>query len=120
MERAHAGSSRCGSVQEDGGDIDDDAVVAALLQEAARNLPSLSGALNPENPELRVRKGARPASCTMRPCVGPVPGCDGLILAAGHEGSGITMALSTAEVVAALLLQHEAPPEYAKDLGWRV
>ena len=115
-----AGSSRCGGGDEDGGDIDDAAVVAALLQEAARHLPSISGALDPENPALWVRKGARPASCTSRPCVGEVPGCEGLILAAGHEGSGITMALSTAEVAAALLLRHEAPPEYAKGLGWYV
>lgn len=36
--------------------------------------------------------------------VGPVPGADGLILAAGHEGSGLTLAPATAEIVAAFVL----------------
>ena len=36
--------------------------------------------------------------------VGPVPGADGLFVAAGHEGSGLTLAPGTAELVCAQLL----------------
>ena len=91
--------------------------MAAIFTEACLHLPSLAPHLSPDNPSLRVRTGTRPASATARPCIGTVPGCDGLVLAAGHEGSGLTMALSTAELVSGLLTGG-ALPAYADAFTW--
>ena len=79
-------------------------VVQAILDEARVFLPSLADSLCPNNPELRVRTGVRPAAARRRPIISRVPGCEGAVMAAGHEGSGLTMALSTAELVAELVL----------------
>lgn len=38
------------------------------------------------------------------PWVGPVPDADGLLVAAGHEGSGLTLAPATAALVCEYLL----------------
>jgi glycine/D-amino acid oxidase-like deaminating enzyme len=48
-----------------------------------------------------------------------VPGCENLVLAAGHAGSGLTLALATAEIVADLLAGAELDdlPSYAEPLG---
>jgi glycine/D-amino acid oxidase-like deaminating enzyme len=113
-----AGSSRCDSHNATGSDIDDAGMVAEILQVAASHLPALAPHLVPDNPTLLVRKAPRPSSCTSRPCIGPVVGCDGLFIASGHEGSGLTMALSTAEIVAALALGDKDLPNFANSFRW--
>ena len=49
------------------------------------------------------------------PLVGPVPGVEGLLLAAGHEGSGLTLGPATGELLAAyaLGLEHAVSAEVA-------
>lgn len=88
-----------GSSRQDGvGDAAvDDAAVAAIMARASRFVPSLAG----RTPSA-VRVGLRPA-CTLDalPVVGAVPGADKLWVAAGHEGSGLTLAPVTAAIVAA-------------------
>ncbi|KAI3948384.1 hypothetical protein MKW92_044257 [Papaver armeniacum] len=39
-----------------------------------------------------------------KPMIGPVPGLPNLVLAAGHEGEGLSLALGTAEMVADMVL----------------
>ena len=46
-----------------------------------------------------VRVGLRPYALGGLPFIGPVDGVQGLFLAAGHEGAGLTMAPATAELV---------------------
>lgn len=41
--------------------------------------------------------------------MGPVPGADGLLLAAGHEGSGLTLGPATAQLLCHHLLGEPAP-----------
>ena len=52
------------------------------------------------------------------PLVGPVPGAEGLLLAAGHEGSGLTLAHATAELLTEHLLgrAHALPPAVVDSL----
>lgn len=38
------------------------------------------------------------------PLVGPVPGAQGLFIAAGHEGSGLTLGPATAELLCHYIL----------------
>ena len=91
------GSSRQDDV--DDAAIDDDAV-AAITVRATRFVPALAG-----RAPLDASVGLRPA-CTLDgvPVVGPVPGVPRLHVAAGHEGSGLTLAPVTAAVVAAGVL----------------
>ena len=45
--------------------------------------------------------------------MGPVPGAEGLYVAAGHEGSGLTLGPATAELLAAQLLGR--PPALSEE-----
>jgi len=88
-------------------------VTAAILQHAAAFLPHLSEVAEAAQEELRggsgvwkggkVRVGPRPWAARGLPMVGEVPGHQGLWVAAGHEGSGLTLAPVTAELVEALV-----------------
>ena len=93
-------------------EVDVEAVAGAIVEEACAFLPGLAPHLRSVAGEARTRSGPRPASRRGQPYIGRVPGCEGLIMAAGHEGSGLTMALSTAELVAALLRDRPLP-DYA-------
>lgn len=68
-------------------------VVDAIRHRAARFLPSIQGATADA-----VEAGLRPWTADNRPLIGPVG--DGLAIAAGHNGDGITTALATAERLA--------------------
>lgn len=80
----------------------DAAVNPRLLQRMLRRaldfLPRL-GTLS----AIRVWTGFRPATADKLPLIGPWQPVDGLWIAAGHEGLGITTALATAELLGALL-----------------
>jgi len=104
-----AGPVLLGSSREDAG-FDgraDGAVVAAILGRAAEFLPTLRPLA--ESARARdggglllargaVRVGLRPVAAGGLPAVGPVPGLPGVVVAAGHEGSGLVMAPATAEL----------------------
>lgn len=49
---------------------------------------------------IRMWTGVRPATDDHLPLIGPVPGLPPLLLAAGHEGLGITTSLATARLIA--------------------
>lgn len=53
----------------------------------------------------RVWTGFRPATPDKLPLIGPMPGHEGLWIAAGHEGLGITTALGTAQILMETMLQ---------------
>jgi D-hydroxyproline dehydrogenase subunit beta len=75
-------------------------LLARMLQRAQHFLPNLGGLS-----AIRSWTGFRPATEDKLPLVGPWPATDGLWIAAGHEGLGITTALATAELLRDLLLQ---------------
>ena len=70
-----------------------------LIARAAEYLPGLS-----QMTALRAWTGFRPTTPDHRPLIGPWPQRDGVWLACGHEGLGITTALGTADLLAAQLL----------------
>uniref|UniRef100_A0A7S1STQ5 FAD-dependent oxidoreductase domain-containing protein 1 n=1 Tax=Tetraselmis chuii TaxID=63592 RepID=A0A7S1STQ5_9CHLO len=83
---------------------------AAILKRAAEFMPSLSASAaavstllaggSPEEwSDGLVRTGPRPWAATGLPFVGPIPGHPRLYIAAGHEGSGLTLAPVTAEII---------------------
>lgn len=74
-------------------------VVTAIIEEARQFIPSLTPPLHECLKVANVRVGPRPYSSTGMPLIGPVPDTPGLFLAAGHEGSGLTLCLATAEII---------------------
>jgi glycine/D-amino acid oxidase-like deaminating enzyme len=80
------------------------AIVGAMLSRALGYLPALRRLR-----ALRIWVGFRPASLDGRPFIGPYPGHDGVWLATGHEGLGITTALGTARLVIDQILGQPCP-----------
>ena len=74
-----------------------------MLDRALELLPGLA--------DLRVIRtwtGFRAATADKLPIIGPVPGEDGLFVATGHEGLGITTSLGTGAIIAAQVRGEEA------------
>lgn len=93
-------------------DVEDPAVeprmLARVVALAVENLPALARV-----PALRAWTGLRAATPDGQPLIGALPGLDGVYVAAGHEGLGITTALATAELIAAAATGRAAPIDAA-------
>jgi glycine/D-amino acid oxidase-like deaminating enzyme len=76
----------------------DPTMLQRMLQRALAFMPALA-----RLSAIRAWTGVRAATPDSLPLVGPHPGFAGLVLAAGHEGLGITTSLGTAELVSAHL-----------------
>jgi len=74
-------------------------VLGRMLQRAIAFMPGLTGL-----PAIRTWTGFRPATPDKLPLIGRWPQVDGLWVAAGHEGLGITTALGTGALLADLIL----------------
>ena len=70
--------------------------------------PLLTAAPFPPPPQVRV--GLRPYCLGGSPLIGPVSALPGAYLAAGHEGSGLCMGPSSAELLVTMLLQEDLQP----------
>lgn len=55
-------------------------------------------------PVTRRWTGLRPATPDRRPFIGPYPGRSDLLVAAGHEGLGVTSSLATGRIIADIVL----------------
>jgi glycine/D-amino acid oxidase-like deaminating enzyme len=75
------------------------AILGRMIARALDYMPGLAGLS-----ALRCWTGFRAATPDKLPLVGPVPGVEGLYLATGHEGLGITTSLGTARLLADLVL----------------
>ena len=53
---------------------------------------------------IDARVGLRPYCIANKPLMGPAPRSPGLYVAAGHEGSGLTLAPASAGIMAAYIL----------------
>ncbi len=73
-------------------------VLARMLRRAQELLPAIASLR-----VIRTWTGFRAATPDKLPFIGPVPGQDGLFVASGHEGLGITTSLGSAAIIAALV-----------------
>jgi glycine/D-amino acid oxidase-like deaminating enzyme len=73
----------------------DHEIVRRMIDRAAYFVPGLAG-MNP----LRMWTGFRPATPDGLPLIGAWPALDGIWIAGGHEGLGITSSLGTAQLIA--------------------
>lgn len=78
-------------------------IVARMLERAFHYMPGLA-----DLQALRTWVGFRPTTPDKLPRIGRWPGLEGVYVAAGHEGLGITTATSTARLLADLILRR--PP----------
>ena len=58
---------------------------------------------------IRAYAGLRPFTPDGLPILGPVQGVEGFIMAAGHEGDGVTLSPVTGDLVARYVLREELP-----------
>jgi glycine/D-amino acid oxidase-like deaminating enzyme len=79
-------------------------IMGRMLRRALEFMPSLGRV-----PVLRTWTGFRPATADGLPLVGPAPGDPRTVLAAGHEGLGITTSLGTAALVESIV-RGDRPP----------
>ena len=73
------------------------AVLGRMLERAVAFMPALA-----DLSVIRVWTGFRPTTTDKLPLIGWWPDIPGLMIAAGHEGLGITTATGTGEIIAAL------------------
>ncbi len=79
-------------------------LLRAMLQRATLFLPALA-----DCSVIRTWTGFRPATPDNLPMIGRWDPIDGVWIAAGHEGLGITTSLATAELITAGILQRHPP-----------
>jgi D-hydroxyproline dehydrogenase subunit beta len=77
----------------------DESILARMLQRALEYMPDLN-LLS----AIRVWTGFRPATPDKLPLIGPSPEDPSVLVAAGHEGLGITTSLATAKLICAQIL----------------
>ena len=82
----------------------DHGILSRMLLRAFEYMPALANLT-----AIRAWAGFRPATPDKLPLIGPMPGMEGVYLATGHEGLGITTSLATAELIAAHIF-HRTPP----------
>ena len=58
---------------------------------------------------IRAYAGLRPYTPDGLPILGPVEGLEGFIMAAGHEGDGVTLSPVTGEIIAKVISREESP-----------
>jgi glycine oxidase len=86
-----------------------------ILARAERLVPGLG-----DLPLARTWAGLRPGTPDLLPYLGPVPGWDGLYVAAGHGRKGLILAPITGELMARLILDHDLDPMLEPCLPQRV
>jgi D-hydroxyproline dehydrogenase subunit beta len=99
LETTHRGNVLIGSSR-DATDPDSEArlaVSAAMIRHAVAFVPALAGLR-----AIRTYAGFRPYLPDSLPAIGKTGRLDGLLLAVGHEGSGINMGPITGELIAEL------------------
>jgi glycine/D-amino acid oxidase-like deaminating enzyme len=79
-------------------------ILGRMLARAVEFMPAL-GNLS----VIRTWTGFRPATADKLPLIGWWPEIPGLLIAAGHEGLGITTSTATAEIIAALVTGEASP-----------
>ena len=81
-----------------------ESLLRTMVQRAIAFLPALA-----DCSVIRAWTGFRPATPDSLPLIGRWDPVEGLWIAAGHEGLGITTSLGTAEIIAAGILERDPP-----------
>lgn len=79
--------------------------VGTLLEAAPRLIPALA-----QSTFRHAWAGLRPDTPDHLPAIGPIPGVEGLTLAAGHYRNGVLLSAVTGQTVADWVVRRECPP----------
>jgi glycine oxidase len=79
--------------------------VAGLIEAAARAVPALA-----DSTFLQAWSGLRPDTPDHLPVIGPVPGAQGVVLAAGHYRNGVLLSPFTGQAVADWIIRRDLQP----------
>ncbi|XP_043700678.1 glycine oxidase [Telopea speciosissima] len=83
----------------------DHSIINRIWDHAGEFFPALREiSLKDFTESTRVRVGLRPYMPDGRPIIGPVPAIPKLLIATGHEGGGLSLALGTAEMITDMVL----------------
>ncbi|OAY80363.1 putative D-amino acid oxidase PA4548 [Ananas comosus] len=82
----------------------DESIIKRIWDRAGEFFPTLKTISLDSLRKRQIRIGHRPYMPDGKPVIGPVPGLPNILLATGHEGSGLSLALGTAEMVADMIL----------------
>ncbi|KAJ4837995.1 hypothetical protein Tsubulata_050688 [Turnera subulata] len=83
----------------------DESIVNHIWTRAGEFFPKLKQlSLQDFTKDRHVRVGLRPYVPDGKPLIGPIPALMNVFIAAGHEGSGLSMAMGTAEMVSDMVL----------------
>ncbi|XP_020089836.1 uncharacterized protein LOC109711272 isoform X3 [Ananas comosus] len=85
----------------------DESIIKRIWDRAGEFFPTLRTISLDSLRKRQIRIGHRPYMPDGKPVIGPVPGLPNILLATGHEGSGLSLisqALGTAEMVADMIL----------------
>ncbi|KAI6694392.1 hypothetical protein NL676_022102 [Syzygium grande] len=92
----------------------DASIIDSIWKRAREFFPKLREMDLAEIGEKRkVRIGLRPYMPDGKPVIGSVPSLSNVFLASGHEGSGLSLALGTAEMVADMVLGNRGKVDFA-------
>jgi glycine/D-amino acid oxidase-like deaminating enzyme len=79
-------------------------LIERIMVRSERFVPGISGL-----PVVRTWSGTRAATGDDRPLIGALPGIEGVWIAAGFEGLGITQAPAAAQLITCSILGQESP-----------
>ncbi len=82
----------------------DSELIERIIERSERFVPGISGL-----PVVRTWSGTRAATGDERPLIGALPGIEGVWIAAGFEGLGITQAPAAAQLITCSILGQESP-----------
>jgi glycine/D-amino acid oxidase-like deaminating enzyme len=85
------------------GEVDSE-LIERIMVRSERFVPGISGL-----PVVRTWSGTRAATGDDRPLIGALPGIEGVWIAAGFEGLGITQAPAAAQLITCSILGQESP-----------
>ncbi|KAJ4772396.1 D-amino acid dehydrogenase [Rhynchospora pubera] len=82
----------------------DQSIIECIWNRAAEFFPVLKLMSLDLSLNKQIRIGHRPYMPDGKPVIGPIPDMPNVFLATGHEGSGLSLALATAEMVSDMIL----------------
>ncbi|KDP45239.1 hypothetical protein JCGZ_15104 [Jatropha curcas] len=92
----------------------DESIVGHIWKRAGEFFPKLKElSLGDLIMNRKLRIGLRPYMPDGKPVIGPVPDFSKVLIATGHEGGGLSMALGTAEMVADMVLGNPGTIDHA-------
>ncbi|KAF0914087.1 hypothetical protein E2562_026497 [Oryza meyeriana var. granulata] len=91
----------------------DKSILKCIWDRAAEFFPTLKNVHLDINENTEIRIGHRPYMPDGKPVIGSVPDLPNVLIATGHEGSGLALALGTAEMVTDMILGNPGKVDFS-------